>query len=94
MLEPPSESRRYKGIPNWQIITKGDLMADTEGSTKADLARLQNDNARPTICSDAIELISDVAEVGLDEILQNGFLRDIPHHLNRSEHLQNRKQYP
>ena len=78
MLEPPSESRRYKGMPNWQIITKGDLMADTEGSTKADLARLQNDNARPTICSDAIELISDVAEVGLDEILQNGFLRDIP----------------
>lgn len=52
-------------------------MANTEESTKTGLARLQ-DNARPTICSDTFELISNVAEVGLDEILQNEFLKDIP----------------
>ena len=52
-------------------------MANTEESTKAVLTRLQDD-ARPTICSDSLELISNVAEVGLDEILQNEFLKDIP----------------
>ena len=52
-------------------------MANTEESTKAVLTRLQDD-ARPTICNDSLELISNVAEVGLDEILQNEFLKDIP----------------
>ena len=52
-------------------------MANAEESTKAGLSRLQDD-ARPTICSDSLELISNIAEVGLDEILQNEFLKDIP----------------
>lgn len=52
-------------------------MVNTEESTKASLTRLQDD-ARPTICSDSLELISNIAEVGLDEIFQNGFLKDIP----------------
>lgn len=52
-------------------------MVNAEESTKAGLSRLQDD-ARPTICSDSLELISNIAEVGLDEILQNEFLKDIP----------------
>lgn len=48
-------------------------MVNAEESTKAGLSRLQDD-ARPTICSDSLELISNIAEVGLDEILQNEFL--------------------
>ena len=67
-------------------------MANAEESTKAGLSRLQDD-ARPTICSDSLELISNIAEVGLDEILQNEFLKDIPV-ISSLVHLQNRKQYP
>lgn len=52
-------------------------MVNAEESTKAGLSRLQDD-ARPTICSDSLELISNIAEVGLDEILRNEFLKDIP----------------
>lgn len=37
-------------------------MVNEEESTKAGLSRLQDD-ARPTICSDSLELISNIAEV-------------------------------
>lgn len=53
-------------------------MVKTEKSIETGQACIQNDDSRPTICSEAIEVISNIAEAGLDEILQNEFLRDIP----------------
>lgn len=65
-------------MPKQVIGMKGKLMAKAEKSIETDLARLQNDDMRPTICSEAIMAISSIAEGGLDEILQDKFLRDIP----------------